>query len=533
MKRTAVITLLLALCASACAQRAPFPGKTALVLPFQNNSSVPALDWIGESFPEVLGPRLSGFFVIDRQERLNAFDRLGVPSNLRPSRATAYEIAQAMDVDYVILGSYTYDGQLLAARAQVLDMQRLHLSQPAIASGSLPSLIQVENMLASDVIRILAPNLVPSRSEFLFARRAPRLDAFEAYMRGLVATSRQEKIARFREAARLNPAYTQAIFQLAKTYYEGREYASAASWLERIPSSDPLAREASFYLGICDYYIGQYEKAQTAFDFVASRLPLTEVYNNLGVVAGRRGQRSATGYFQRAVEADPRDADYRFNLAIALAREGDFSASARQLRELLATTPTDAEAKSLLETLTRAPATAPAATGSGSKSSLKLPLERIKRNYDEMTFRQLAFQLETMSEMKLADKPPREHAAFHADRGRELLNQGFVSEAEKHFREALLLDPTNAAAHLGMARVLASDKPADARAEAKSAIILQPSAEAYLLLAQFDLRDNNADAAREDVDRALQLEPANASAVAMKHEIAAHVTESLHTPAPQ
>lgn len=531
MKRTLVITLLIGLCGPAFAQRAPLPGKTLLVLPFQNTSKVPGLDWIGESFPEVLGPRLSGFFVIDRQERVNAFDRLGLPANLRPTRATAYEIAQAMEVDYVILGSYAYDGQSFSVRAQVLDMQRLHLSQPVIASGSLPSLIQVETLLALDLMHVLAPNLAASRSGFLSAQPAPRLDAFEAYMRGLVASSRAEKIAHFREAVRLNPAYVPAIFHLGKSYYEARDYGSAASWLERIPRSDSLAREASFYLGISEYYRGQYEKAQNAFDFVAARLPLTEVYNNLGVVAGRRGQRSASAYFQRAVDADPRDPDYRFNLAIALARNGDSTGASRQLRELLALKPSDGEAKSLLDSLSHLGGAAGTVAGASSPKPLepKLPLERIKRNYDEASFRQLAFQLENLSEMKLADKPPREHAMFHVERGRGLLNQGFVGEAEKHFREAIVLDPTNAAAHLGMARILAPDKPSEARAEARSALILQASAEAYLVLAQLELRDNNAEAARADVEHALQLEPANAAAVSMKHDIAT-LADKSHTP---
>jgi Tfp pilus assembly protein PilF/TolB-like protein len=534
LKRTLVITLLIGLCGSAFAQRAPLPRKILLVLPFQNASKVPGLDWIGESFPEVVGPRLSGFFVIDRPERLNAFDRLGLPANVRPSRATAYEIAQAMEVDYVILGSYAYDGHSFSARAQVLDMQRLHLSQPVIASGSLPSLIQVETLLALDLMHVLAPNLAASRSEFLSAQPAPRLDAFEAYMRGLVAVSHTEKIAHFREAVRLNPAYIRAIFQLGKTYYEARDYGSAASWLERIPRSDSLAREANFYLGISEYYRGQHEKAQTAFDFVAARLPLTEVYNNLGVVAGRRGQKSASGYFQRAVDADPRDPDYRFNLAVALARNGDSAGASRQLRELLALRPSDGEAKSLLDSLSHVPAIAGIAASATSKpSEPKLPLERIKRNYDEASFRQLAFELENLTEKKLADKPPREHALFHVERGRELLNQGFTAEAEKHFREAIVLDPTSAAAHLGMARMLAGEKPADARAEARSAIILQPSAEAYLVLAQLDLNDNNAEAARDDIEHALQLEPANAAAVALKHDVATRLADKSHTLAPQ
>lgn len=518
-----------------CAQRAPLPGKTLLVLPFQNNSTVTGLDWIGESFPEVLGPRFTAFFVIDRQQRLKAFDRLGLPASLRPSRATVYELARAMEVDYVIVGGYSSDGQSFSAHAQVLDMQSLHLSPAVTASGSLPGLIQVENLLALNLMHILVPNLTVSRSEFLSSSQpAPQLNAFENYMRGLVAVSRAEKISRLREAVRLNPAYMQAILQLGKTYYEARDYASAAGWLERIPPSDPLAREASFYLGISAYYLNQFEKAQSAFEFVASGLPLTEVYNNLGVVAARRGQKSAGRYFERALAADPSDPDYRFNLAVGMARNGDVTGAIHELRELVTMRPSDGEAQALLDALSRPQVISDAANPApAAKPEVKLPLERIKRNYDEASFRQIAFELEYLSERKLADKPPREHAMFHVEEGIELLNQGFVGEAKKHFREAVVLDPTNAAAHVGLAKIFAVDKPNDARAEARSALILQPSAEAYLVLAQLDLRENNAEAAREDVERALALEPANAAAVALKRDIAARLADPSRTRTPQ
>ena len=517
-----------------CAQRAPLLGKTLLVLPFQNNSTVSGLDWIGESFPEVLGPRFTAFFVIDRQQRLKAFDRLGLPANSRPSRATVYELARAMEVDYVIVGGYTFDGHNFSARAQVLDMQGLHLSTAVTASSSLPGLIQVENLLALNLLHILTPTATTSHAEFLSAQPAPQLDAFENYVRGLAATSRAEKITRLREAARLNPAYMQAILELGKTYYDARDYAAAADWLERVPQNDPLAREASFYLGISDYYLHQFDKAQNAFEFVAARLPLNEVYNNLGVVAGRRGEKSASHYFERALAADPSDPDYRFNLAVAMARNGDVTAATHQLRELLALRPSDGEAQLLLDALSRPQViTELAGSAAASKAELELPLQRIKRNYDEASFRQIAFELENLSEKKLADKPSREHALFHVEQGRELLNQGFVSEAEKHFREAIVLDPTIAPAHLGMARILAAEKPNDARAEVRSALVLQPSAEAYLVLAQLDLRDNNVVAAREDVERALALEPANTTAMALKRDIAARLADESGNRVPQ
>lgn len=515
------------------AQREAFLGKTLLVMPFQNNSRNPNLDWIGESFPEVLGGRLTGFFVIDRQDRLNAFDRMGLPPNVRLFRATAYQVAQAMEVDYVIVGSYTYDGQSFAAKAQVLDMQRLHLSTPVIASGSLPSLIQIETLLAQDLMHLLAPDRASTRTGS--AQPTPRLDAFENYIRGVAAASRQEKIARFRDAVRLDPTYSRAVFQLGKTLYDGREYVPATAWFEHIPQNDVLAGEANFYLGLCDFYLGQYEKAKSAFEFVAARLPLTEVYNNLGVVAERRGDKSAVQFFERAVEADPGDLDYRFNLAIALARTADAAGAAHQLRELLKLAPSDEEAKTLLDALTRPPVM----TGSDSApaslrpAEVKLPLEHIKRNYDEASFRQLAFELENQSEARLANKPAREHAQFHVERGQDLLSQGFLGEAEKQFREAVILDPTNATAHLGLARIMAANRPPEARSEAHSAIVLQPSAEAWLVLAQLDLRDNNIDAARDDVDHALQLEPANAVATGMKHDIDTRLANKSNALTPQ
>ena len=86
-----------------------------------------------------------------------------------------------------------------------------------------------------------------------------------------------------------------------------------------------------------EYYRGSLDRAYTAFSYLATRLPLTEVYNNLGVVDARRGRRTAAvEYFSKAVAADPNDSDYRFNLALALFKNGDTAGAARQLREEIA-----------------------------------------------------------------------------------------------------------------------------------------------------------------------------------------------------
>ena len=50
-----------------------------------------------------------------------------------------------------------------------------------------------------------------------------------------------------------------------------------------------MAGEANFLLGMAEFYRGNYDKAYTASAFLPPALPLTEVYNNLGVVDGASG----------------------------------------------------------------------------------------------------------------------------------------------------------------------------------------------------------------------------------------------------
>ena len=523
-----LLLVMAALGAAAQVRPAKLSSQTLLVLPFENASKAPGLEWISESFPEVLGQRLASplLYIVSRDDRSYAFDRAGVPANLHLSRATLYRIAEQMDADYVVLGAYNFDGQTFTAHAQLLDMNALRLSPEQKEAGALAKLIDIQTALAWDLLRQVYPELLPPRNQFLAAAPSIRLDAFEAYVRGVVATSRPAKIKLFREAIRLSPDYTLAMLNLGRTYFEGHDYEQAATWLARVPRSDPAAREASFYLGLAGYYMGDFTKAEDAFAFVASRLPLTEVYNNLGVVAGRRGKRSEIEYLQKAIEADPNDPDYHFNLGVALCKANDFAGAARQLRETLALRPTDAEAKALLDSLWSS-ATATALRASGrSAAAGKVPLERIKRNYDETSFQQLALEIQNAAELRLAHTDPRTHAEFHLTRGREYLAQGFKTEAERDFREAVQLDPTNADAHVGLASALEDINEPSARAEAQAALRLQPiSTDALLVLARLDLKTNQTQSAEEIVERVLALEPNNPAALALKRRIGEKLTK--------
>jgi tetratricopeptide (TPR) repeat protein len=506
----------------AVAQGPSTAGQTILIVPFDNQSKAPGLEWIGDSFPELLQERLDSptLYGLSREDRIRAYDRLSIPLELHPSRATIYRIGEQLDVDYVLLGAYSFDGHQFVTTAQLLDMRREHLLPAISESGALTDLIKVETAIAWDVLHILRPDASIARDAFLSLASPARLDAFEHYIRGIVATPAADQIQQFREAIRLNSNYPEASLRLGKVLYREHQYEQAILSLSHVPQTGPLAREANFYLGLAAYFRGDFARAEAAFDFVATRLPLAEVYNNLGVVASHRDRKNALDYFRKAVNDDPSDPDYHFNLALELYRAGDAAAAARQLRETVNLWPDDSEAKALLETLSGASSAQP-----GSVAP-KLPAQRLRTTYDESSFRQLALGIESAAEQRLSKADARTHSQFHADRGHQFLQQGFTAEAEREFREAIALNVANADAHAGLAAVLeANYDAAGARLEAEQALRLRPFAEPLLVLSRLELRDNKIEAASEDVERALKLEPANNAALALKHDIAAKLVQ--------
>jgi tetratricopeptide (TPR) repeat protein len=500
-------------------------GRVVLVLPFDNRSGQANLAWIGESFPDTLNQRLAsaGFLTISRDDRQYALDHLGLPVDFKPSRATTIRIAQTLDANFVIVGSYTVNNSRIAVQAQVLEVEKLRLSQPLADSSELTRLFDVENAIAWKVARQIDPHFNVAEQTFLAASAGIRLTAFENYIRGTDATSSQERIKRIQMAVQDTPEYPAALLALGKAQFAQRDYDQAAATLTKIAPADRRALEAGFYIGLARFNTAKYSEAESAFAFVASRLPLPEVVNNQAVAASRQG-RDAVALFQRASTADPNDADYHYNLAVALLRRGDFAGAQREVDQTLKLHPADSEAVELKAGISAgkhiAPPTKAAATT--ATSSDFAPLERIRRSYSEASFRQAAFQLDQMRAARMATLPRTEQAIQYTQLGHDYLAQGLIPEAEQEFQAAISADVSSAAAHAGLAQVRErSGNPVDARAEAQASLNLHPNVAAYLVLARLDLQANQTAASATNVTKALQLEPKDTAAQGMRQALQA------------
>jgi tetratricopeptide (TPR) repeat protein len=540
-----------------------------LVLPFENAGGQPNLDWIGNAFPEILDRRFAsaGFLPISRGDRAYALDHLGLPQNFKPTHASTLRLAQTLDADYVVLGTFRVDGTRITATARVLDVNGLRLSAPVEENADLNKLADILNTLAWRVTRQLGPGYPVAEQTFTAADATLRLDVFENYVRGLSEGQSDERIRHLREAVRLNPQYYPAWLALGQTLFAAQQYDQAATAFGHLTRTDPNALQADFYRGLAYFYTGKYLQAEDAFAFVSTRLPLPEVVNNQGVAASRRGK-PGMPLFQQAMTADPKDADYHFNLAVALAHHGDAAGAVRELDQVTKLRPADTEAQSFannlrnpvfVSALTRAAAAPPpqpvapvapaVPTAPGSTSSLSapgtasmpnatsapamsaqpnppvtpapgLPLERIKRSYNEAGFRQAAFEMEQTEALRSAALPTTARAQLLVSNGDHYLGTGLLVEAEREYSQALDADPSSAAAHAGLAQIRERTGDRDAaRAEAQRSLTLAPNVTAHLVLARLDLLTSQLPAAAREVQEALHIAPQDPNARGLKQAV--------------
>ncbi len=370
---------------------APLRADTFLVLPLFNLSEGPNLDWVGESVSETVRESLAaeGVIVLDRKDRDEAYRRLGIRLGSVLTRASIIKIGEMLDAGQIVYGTFRVypppvpgEKRSLTISARVLDAKRLKQSGAFSESGALDDLADLQTHLAWQILHAARPSLSLTEQEFRKQRPSIRVDALEHYIRGLLASSDEQKHRYFTQAARLDTRFSPPCFQLGRLQSAKKNYAVAAEWLRKVGPSDPHYNEANFLLGVASFQLADYKSAAEAFERVAKAVPLNEVLNNLGAAQSRLQEASAVDTLRKAVEGDTSDPTYHFNLGYVLWKLGKFPEAAASFRAVLDRAPDDAQARQYL---------ARCLESSGPKPSEQLTagLERLKYDFEETVYRQL------------------------------------------------------------------------------------------------------------------------------------------------
>jgi tetratricopeptide (TPR) repeat protein len=496
--------------------------RVLLVLPFDNRTGQPSLEWVREAAAEILSARFAsaGFQPTSRADRMYALDHLGLPQGFQPSRASALKLAQTLDADSIVVGSYVTDGSGIVAQATLVDVPNFRMLPEVTARGEMKDMVAVFSDLAWKLTKQLDPQFSVAEATFAAAGKNIRPDAFEQYIRGITEPDQAERLRHLQNAVKLSPDFGPAWMALGREDYNGQQYQEAANAFAKVDHNEPDGLEADFYRGLSLMFLGDYAHAEQAFAEVARVLPLAEVINNEGVAVSRQGK-DGTSLFIQAAATDPNAADYHFNLAVTLKRQGNLAGALNELAQCLKLRPNDNEAQALNDAWKGKPV-AQQNDGTSTADASAEPLERIVRRFDETAFRQAAAMLDEVNAGRLAALNPRERARTLCTQAKGFLDRGLLLEAERLYRDAAAADGESAQAHAGLAEV--SERSGDndaARKEAHEALELAPSADAYLVLGQLDFTAGSLDAASSEASDALKLEPANRAAQDLMRQIKA------------
>ncbi len=370
-----------------------------LVLPFFNTTADASLDWVGESIGETVRDALheAGVVTLSREDREEAYRRLAMRPYALLTKASVIKLGGIVDATHIVYGQFEIapgaeadppEKRVLRIVGRVLNRHEMRQGSDLLEIGAFGDLAGLQSRVAWLMLRQVAGAQAPPEEEFRRRRPPLRVDALEAYTRGLLAPAPEQKLQLFTQAARLDERFSAPCFEVGRLYARQGDYRFAPEWLQRVKPDESRYAEAQFWLGVSLYYTGDFEKAAAAFREVSARVPLNEVWNNLGAAISRLKRPEAIEHLQKAVAGDDADPDYHFNLGYALWKQQRFEEAATAFRNVLERNADDPEATLFLGRCLKG-------TGPRANDPRSDGLERLKRNYEEDAWRQLKATLET------------------------------------------------------------------------------------------------------------------------------------------
>ena len=297
----------------------PLPDKPSIaVLPFTNMSGDPEQEYFADGITEDITTGLSKFglfFVISRN---STFAYKGVSVNVK-------DVARDLGVQYVLEGSVRKSGDRVRITAQLVDAIADKHIWAEKYDRELEDVFQVQDEITLSIITSVAPEYLSAEMRRAQRKEERNLDAWDAFMRGywhLLRFTKDDNAAAqglLRKAIGLDRRQANYHGLLAVTHLMDGLY----GWSESRSASMREARESA-------------ERALALDD------QDTLALRSIGLVHFfSKNHDVALSYYERAVAANPNEAENRALLGAALGVAGDYEAALEQFETAFRLSPRD------------------------------------------------------------------------------------------------------------------------------------------------------------------------------------------------
>ena len=560
----------------AVAQNTP-NSDVVMVLSFENTSTRPEYNWVGESFADSVAELLNkpGLLVVSNDERELAYQRLRLPQTVIPSRATAIKLAREAKATMIVIGTYSVTEspstddkdkdtseayvQVTARVIKVNEGRNLgEMLDGAWATrqfdfgGLLTTLQNIQGRLAYQILYQRDKALPFSQNQLVQEATKIPQKAFESYVKGAQLGERDPKRAnylknalKFYSDANGGAVYPQAAFELGRYYMIEGKWKDATEYFTKLQKKDPHYTEAAFYAGLGYAKLGEHGHALASLVPLSADMPLIGIYNNAGAVAVQAAREEkkqeerarlleqGTSFLARAAESAPDDQMVHFNYAVALFLAGKYAEVADQLRPVITADPRDGQAYFLfakaLEKIGKAEAASAAddqarhylsnyakwqTEWQKSQTTSKLAL----RMRDVLNRDDVSGLMRKRAAAASIDSSPTEDLLAKA---KDLYRAGRDDEALPELHRVVMVEPTNAEAYLlsGRINLRRGDQEA-AIAALKTAIFWDPKLiDAHILLGRIFLDRGDRGEATKYAASAMTIDANNQEAIALQRQV--------------
>jgi len=197
--------------------RAAPPMRSLAVLPLENLSGDPAQEYFADGLTDELITQLA------KQRLLRVISRMSV-MHYKASKKTIPEIARELNVDAVVEGSVSRDGNSVRVRAQLIYAPTDEHLWAESFTREMRDLLALQEDVASAIAHQVQAQLVPETVRAGVRPHRVEPAVIEAYLRGRAAWNRRnegglrEAVGLFQQAVALDPSYAPAYSGLADSY---------------------------------------------------------------------------------------------------------------------------------------------------------------------------------------------------------------------------------------------------------------------------------------------------------------------------
>jgi TolB-like protein/Tfp pilus assembly protein PilF len=188
------------------------------ILPFENRSGDPELEYVSDGIAEG---------IINRLSQLPSLNKVIASSAVREykgKRVDARTVTQEVEARAVVMGSMTVLGESIRINVELIDGENNNVLWGDSYTRPRLALYEMEEYLSKEIADALGVQLTGEEGERLTKRYTVNPDAHEAYLKGQfylnkgTSDSLMKAIDFFNEATKMDPGYAEAYAKVAESY---------------------------------------------------------------------------------------------------------------------------------------------------------------------------------------------------------------------------------------------------------------------------------------------------------------------------